>query len=413
MTSHLLSSIISGNIEESKSVAKEVARVYRLSDVDKDSDSNSAGKVLLGKEAEREFFRSCIDPILGIVSHSRNIKVVSLAYGVLDHFSVGLAERSNDFLYYVERLVSCFEIDIVHSEDRRIYHGKAAFHCLSSYIRNIRRTDADSTRDLMNRVNSLCFVLVTLGHHGNVCYSLGALVVWKSMVEHIRGSSNAAFLNLPLVFAQVQRMAWHDGEDAVRASAKEALSAMRDMYKDVAEMDDEETVDSDDSFMNLEDVDEFEVEAETKEIEYFLRGSIRPPNNTISPHKMGSVVIPGSESEYEKQALKVKLAEAIREVEDSFSNKELLYIERAVREGVDSQENNTTFSTLECIFSKFLEIIYEELINAAKTSIRVDEGPMEKHIDEMTNVVLAQANDIESRFLRLVVPCFTDIVGLN
>ena len=412
MTSHLLSSIVSGNIEESKSVAKEVLRVYRLSDVDKNSDSTFAGNVLLGKEAERELFRYCIDPILGIVSHSRNIKVISLAYGVLDHFSVGLGEKSNDFLYYLERLVSCFETDIIHSEDRRMYHGKAAFHCLSSYIRNIRRKDAGATRDLMTRVNSLCFVLVTLGHR-NLCFTLGALTVWKSMVEHIRGSSNAAFLNLPLVFAQVQRMAWHDGEDSVRVAAREALSAMRDMYKDVAEFDEEEVVDSDDSFMNLEDVDEFEMEAETKEIEYFLRGSIRPPNNHLSPDKMGRVLIPGSTSEFENEALKVKLAEAIRVVENSFSNRELSFIERAIQEGVDSQESNSTFSTLECIFSRFLEIIYEELINSAKKSIQADELPMEKHVDKMTSVVLAQANDLESRFLRLVVPCFTDILGLH
>jgi len=387
---HLLSSIISANEKMTERVLPLVERAFCL-----DQPGSS-------RRTERIFYTLCWEPIQSITRGIySNHDVIRLAYTVLGSFAKALSAKSLDYLHYVQKVLAQLHSDLTINRGEEA--SMAGYRCLASYIR-YSKVDL---KHIANDANKMCFHSIS---HGSPELILGALCVWRSLL--VDSAASYMSLNLPLVMARVQRLAMAKNE-TVREAATLLLSDVLE-YSHGMEYHPLESVRESASVapsINKVDVspDQFELE-NPEEIEYFLRGSI-----PIFPG-MASTITQGDHKTREHALIQqlVKEVQVLGDSDASFSNRDLFNIEKAITEGIQSR-GDETFTYTECIFSKYLEIIYEDLTSRAKESIIVDTSLVNitdvgQHIDNCSSLVLSKAEDLETKFLNHVVPILHRII---
>lgn len=386
---HLLSSIISVNEKMTERVLPLVERAFFL-----DQPSFS-------KRTEKIFYTLCWEPIQSITRGPySNGDVIRLAYMVLESFAEALSAKSLDYLHYVQKLLFQLHSDV--SIDDGVKASMGGYRCLAAYIR-YSKVDL---KDVANAANEMCFLSVSRGKPALI---LGAMCVWRGLL--VDSAASYMSLNLPLVMARVQRLAM--GKDkSIREEASLLLSDVLEYSRSLDYHHPESVRESSSVASSINNVDvsldQFDLE-NPEEIEYFLRGSIPVP-------AIPSTITQGEDKAHEDVLIHqlVKEVEALGDSDASFSNRDLFNIEKAITEGIQSRRDET-FTYTECIFSKYLEIIYEDLTSRAKDSIVIDPSLADlahvgQHIDHCSSLVLSKAEDLETKFLDHVVPILQRII---
>jgi hypothetical protein len=386
---HLVSSIISANEKMTERVLPLVERAFFL-----DQPSFS-------KRTEKIFYTLCWEPIQSITRGPySNRDVMRLAYMVLESFAEVLSAKSHDYLHYVQKLLFQLRSDL--SINEGVKASMAEYRCFASYI----RYNKINLKNVANGANEMCFLSVSRGTPELI---LGAMCVWRGLL--VDSSAPYMSLNLPLVMARLQRLAMGKDED-IREEASLLLSDILEYSRSLDYYHPESVRESFSVTSSINNVDvsldQFDL-GNPEEIEYFLRGSIPVP-------AMPSTITQGENKTREDVLIHrlVKEVEALGDSDASFSNRDLFNIEKAITEGVQSRRDES-FTYTECIFSKYLEIIYEDLTSRAKESIVVDPSLLDlahvgQHIDHCSSLVLSKAEDLETKFLDHVVPILQQII---
>lgn len=391
ISSHLLASVIFDRSNESVSLIKWIEKVYGL---DAPREKGVAFR-------ERCFYLQCWSPILdAAVGEHTSDRVSVFAYQVLQAFAPKLSQISDDYKFYCHKLLSGLHSGIVSGNVVK----SSAVKCLQTYL---KYGDLSIVGDLFNEINDFCFLLVSKqGGMNPYENKLGAIALWRTVLTRGVGciSYYPKYSNLTLVLSQIKIMAI-SSDSVIRKQAEGLLSDLVGLYKC---MDYESICDYDCKvesleLLDLEAIEDFE-DGENNEIEYFLRGSIaKDPSDSQW------------KEDFEVARLKQKLQETTVLWCDQFSNHEVYNIEKAIVEGL-RLSLGSNMSIMECIFSRFLEITYEDLAAAVQDNIDIDlvqKQSIQQGIDTYKNDLLRQADDIEAKFINYVVPFLKKIIDVE
>ncbi len=361
------------------------------------------------KFQEKRFYQTCWSEILDIAERQYEDKDISIfAYNILEGFAAKLSQKSNDYGFYCER--------ILHGLNSAIISGPvlhSPLHCLESYL---ECANSDIIANLFDRINKICSLISQRSESPE--HLLGAIALWRLIL--IRGASSKLchlkHTSLTLILCQIQILAV-SRDQRVQESGRALLQDLVELYRNSIEdsvfgitSNDESLVLSQD-ILNL-DIDDFQ-EQEEEELEYFLRGSIVQKYSTRTVK--------------DQEVLKQLLLAACSYFSDRFSSQEMFNIKMAIREGVDSSVKSE-LSVLECIFGRFLEITYGQLIAMAQKSMSIDflqlkedcitlentssvSESIRKMIDRYKDCVMNEADDIEAKFASYVAPHFNLILS--